>query len=361
MFRAVLKLIKYLVLILLIPLSIEIWLRVQDTYRLRNAQEIKDSSLRATADYKRIIGKSLSDYLRRSLSKGVEYELRPYIVGDFLGQSIKINKYGMRDSETQLKRESKCFRVMGLGDAVMFGWGVSESESYPSLVERQLSSSLGCVDFLNFGTPGFNTSQEVSLYRTKGQYFNPDLLILHFRDDDIGLPMYVSTQILPFSLSKSYALEALCGKLGNNIKSLFEWCESSRKVELVDTLPPEKISLVKKRYYSKTGIEGVQESLVDLAELSKKKNTKILVVFSGASNANKTRVISTAQNLGMHTLDIKPYVEKYIKQINIPNNHEARRRVLCLSSKDCHPSRDGHKIYAEAIKEYILSHHLLNN
>src|SRR5437899_2847355 len=81
----------------------------------------------------------LGDILRLNPDDRVVYELRPGLRGRFVGTDLAINSFGMRSRERSIDKPADVFRIVGLGDSVMFGWGVAEEESYPSILERTLA------------------------------------------------------------------------------------------------------------------------------------------------------------------------------------------------------------------------------
>ena len=55
--------------------------------------------------------------------------LRVAVQGRFL-DAVVINSLGMRDREGCPQKGPETFRVVGLGDSLMFGWGVRQEETF---------------------------------------------------------------------------------------------------------------------------------------------------------------------------------------------------------------------------------------
>ena len=64
------------------------------------------------------------------------YELKPGLDGRFQDQPLKTNSHGMRDREYPREKPDGVVRIAGLGDSVMFGWGVGQGEAYLDVLER---------------------------------------------------------------------------------------------------------------------------------------------------------------------------------------------------------------------------------
>ena len=132
------------------------------------------------------------DLIQLSPNPEFMYSLNPRVVGSFKGFPVAINASGFRGPEIPLQRaDPATLRIVGIGDSVMFGWGVSE----PDALLAQIRTTLGArhpddpaVETLNLGVPGYNTHQEVEFFATRGLTYRPDLVVLLFvgNDDDLA-------------------------------------------------------------------------------------------------------------------------------------------------------------------------------
>ncbi|MBI4651998.1 SGNH/GDSL hydrolase family protein [Candidatus Desantisbacteria bacterium] len=146
--------------------------------------------LRRSVPYKN----SLPDIIQASDVSGMEYELKPNTTSIFEGcgfrlkpTQVVINSYGIRNDEFNLRKQANKFRILAVGDSVVFGWGVEKKESFVYLLEQMLNnrSSLHRFEVLNFGVPGYNLTQEVELVGAKGIILEPDLIIFYITDNDL--------------------------------------------------------------------------------------------------------------------------------------------------------------------------------
>ena len=86
----------------------------------------------------------LGELIVMSPDPGIIYVGRPGIEGTQGGKAVQINRAGWREHEIPFEKPRGAFRVVGIGDSVMFGWGVDEDERYLDVLEARLSGSTGC-------------------------------------------------------------------------------------------------------------------------------------------------------------------------------------------------------------------------
>ena len=77
------------------------------------------------------------------------------------------------------------FKILGLGDSIMYGIGQAKEETYLEQTRRALAGrSTRAVEILNLAVPGFNTMQENAAYKEIEDQIRPDLVIVHYWGDD---------------------------------------------------------------------------------------------------------------------------------------------------------------------------------
>lgn len=100
--------------------------------------------------------------------------------------SIDTNSQGLRDKE--LSHCENCFRILGLGDSFAFGDGVELGQSYLSILERLLDKGGGeRYEVIKAGVIGYSTFNEKLYLEKKGLGYLPDLVIVEFWWDDLGI------------------------------------------------------------------------------------------------------------------------------------------------------------------------------
>lgn len=111
---------------------------------------------------------------RLSEDEALLYELRPGVTatldGPFGDRDISINDHGFRGPAP---RES-AFRIVALGGSNTFGAAVSDGETWPAALERELAD----VQVLNLGVCGYMTRQKVALAERLLPELEPDLVLI---------------------------------------------------------------------------------------------------------------------------------------------------------------------------------------
>lgn len=105
--------------------------------------------------------------------------------------TVCTNSDGLRDREYAVEKPEDVYRIIALGDAVTFGTGVNNSETWPNVLERRLNGRAWTDELpaerfqvLNFGFPAWNTAREVTIFSWKGIRYDPDLVILQYMEND---------------------------------------------------------------------------------------------------------------------------------------------------------------------------------
>ena len=137
----------------------------------------------------------------------VIYELIPSCSALFQGVPCSFNADGYRGPPLPArKREPGSLRIVGLGDSVMFGWGIDEPDCFLRRIERTLRARMPerLVEVVNTGVPGYNTAMEVAAFEHKTLSLRPDVILIDWVGNDADLPNLVATDSSPFDLSRSF-------------------------------------------------------------------------------------------------------------------------------------------------------------
>jgi tetratricopeptide (TPR) repeat protein len=101
---------------------------------------------------------------------------------DFIQSYEQTNSHGQRDRERTLVKPEGVRRVLLLGDSVVEGHGLPESETMSQQLEALYSD--GSTEVLNFGVSAYCTLAEIELLGVKGVRFDPDVVVLVFVEND---------------------------------------------------------------------------------------------------------------------------------------------------------------------------------
>lgn len=124
--------------------------------------------------------------------ESIFYRHKPDITRKYSRANIKFNRYGLRDGEIS-KDKKNAIRLLLLGDSVTFGWGVNQEEIFPEVLEKMLNqNSLNKIEVINSGVGGYNIYQESQYFLTEGIYFNPDMVMLLFANNDFEIKSVIN-------------------------------------------------------------------------------------------------------------------------------------------------------------------------
>jgi len=266
------------------------------------------------------------------------FKFRPNAEGYLIGKYVKINSQGFRDYEYSLDKPDRTYRIAVVGDSITFGWGVSLEDSYPKIIERELNKTKK-VEVLNFGFPGYVSSQELFLIKEKVLAYNPDMIIVgHFLASldkpwnlfDTKTPIPTPIKIFLNEHSCSYNL--LKEKYNNLLN----------RAGVIGELPYKEL-------YNNSEIWSKHVAFFEnLSKISKEKNiTTIVVLLPNWENLNDNYNFIKEDNLlnktiteaGLISLDTFPY----LKGINAQD----------YRIEHVHPNEKGDEKIAEIIVNFI--------
>lgn len=276
----------------------------------------------------------------------IVYELKRKATGTFLGKAFSSNSIGLRDKEFTLEKPANTIRIVGLGDSIMFGWGVEQDESYLKLLESKLQSKHPNQSFevMNFAVPGYNTAMEVATFEHKALAFDPDLVILHFVDNDFGVPLFMQKPKNVFDLTRSFFIDFIKQRLG-----FLESSEQRLQSSSLRHLEGEKRQSVLDQYRPMIGPEGFNRALKKLHSLTQPRGIPVIVLISNAKGRMKQTISTAAARWGFPLVELKPFVDRYMQEHETINTIERRKELFWVSDTDSHPNKLGHQIYSEAL------------
>ena len=130
---------------------------------------------------------SAAEFTVTSRHDELGWELRANVEGTFLGGRFATNSRGLRDDEHPLAKPPGVFRIVGIGDSVMMGWGVAQEEAYLARLETKLAERCAgtpAVETINFGVHGYNAIQQYFVLKDRALAYDPDLIVLGYVGND---------------------------------------------------------------------------------------------------------------------------------------------------------------------------------
>lgn len=289
----------------------------------------------------------LGDLVRPSRLEDVVYELVPDLHVRFLGVPLATSTAGFRDRDYPTAKPSGARRVVGIGDSVMFGWGVADGEDYLSLTETRLAAAGRPVEVLNMAVPGYNSAMEVAALRQRGLAYAPDLVVVGLCGNDAGLPYFLQDPPEPFALDRSFLLdfvrERLAGETdegdasGLVIRPLNAGWRAARS---------GRASQVPPRYAHMVGLAAFRGALEELRALAAKQHFDVLVLYYPNAPPEMREIVAT---VGLPSLNTAGAIRRFL------NDHggDAALSRLRLSARDPHPSAAGHALIAEVLTAHL--------
>jgi lysophospholipase L1-like esterase len=129
---------------------------------------------------------SAPELYRPSDNPRVLFEPRPDFNGFSEGTWVTTNSRGLRERDLPTAKPSGTRRVVFLGDSVTFGAGVRDDEAFPRLLESAVNGSgAGPVETVNTGVVGYNSIQEQARLEQVGLAYQPDVVVLTFVVNDM--------------------------------------------------------------------------------------------------------------------------------------------------------------------------------
>jgi len=116
----------------------------------------------------------------------LKYELTPGATARVWGTRVTINSHGFRGPEPT-PGKFRGYRILLLGDSIVFGNRISFKTTFPYKLQHLLDPERERFEVLNFGVGGYDTLQEVALLQHRGLRYQPDLVVLTYCLNDIGI------------------------------------------------------------------------------------------------------------------------------------------------------------------------------
>ena len=313
-------------------LSLEIALRMTAAHR-----DHKNEKLLRNLDSSRVPKENaavfLRDIIQLSANPSLVYELMPNLSVRFMGGKVKTDTDGFRVTPGSCE-QSEPYTIIGLGDSVMFGWGVNDQETYLTYLGEALADH--CIRIINMAVPGYNTVMEVEALQEKGLAHNPDLVVMHFVDNDLYLPNFIRKKDKHITLTCSYLLAELSRWRGTRIRTR----PFDHLVRISGDVPNE--------YQYMVGVDAYRTAMIRFKELSREHNFKILLLSNWAPPGY---VVDIASEINVPVVDLGEPLQRYSREHGIT---EYQGSILTVSKNDPHYSALAHGIVAQEVYQNLL-------
>lgn len=294
---------------------------------------------------------SLSGLVKASAFPDVVYELKPNVSGTFRGKSLRTNARGLRGArDYAATKPAGTFRIAGIGDSVMFGWGVGEGEPYLEIVERELIARGRPAEVLSFAVPGYNTSLEVAAFEHRALPLAPDLVVLHFVGNDFGLPHFLRRPDAPLSRGVAPSRWLLVELLKMRFTPPSPDDEVDPDLIGHDSnggAPGERYE-ARKQYEGIVGEAAFVKALRHLGDLTRPRGIPVIVLALGGDEGRGKLARETAEANGFTFLNAAAHFYDYLVAHDLQNDRKNWVTVFRIP-RDGHPNALGHRLYAEVL------------
>ena len=279
--------------------------------------------------------------VRLSAQPRIVYELKPNLDVTFKRQRVRTSSSGFRDGELAHARTPNTRRVVGLGDSVMFGWGVGEGECYLEVAEKLLNQGNGPRlrwEILNTAVPGYNTVMEIETLIHRGLAYSPDIVILDIVGNDLDLPKFLHLPEDPWAPSRWLLAELVSNRLnvGDRQRSPgaeLTWVPGPRAQQAgqlaidIDTLPL--------LYRDMVGETAFFNALETLARLSREHDFDVVIMnLSPRPRRWPLEALERGKELGFTIVNLAPWLRRYRREHQAP----ALGPPLTIDPNDPHPT-----------------------
>jgi len=289
--------------------------------------------------------------IRLSSNPRVIYELIPDLSVVFLGQPVTTNSRGFRGKEVTVDKTGRIIRLLGIGDSVMFGWGVRDDEAYLTVLSNMLNETHPQFSWevVNTAVPGYNTVMEVETLKEKGLAYHPDVVLVDFVINDLDLPNFIRKKENYFTLRKSFLRQFVA------------------KLSQADPLPEglthapfdvrgghfeNKPENVPDEYSHMVGKDAFRQAMEELKALGEEHGFIVIVL----SHWDLPVFVKTmCQELGFGSIEVLPVWERYVFEHRVVDPTSAWQ----LSNSDPHPTALGHRVIAKAIFDHLTDQKII--
>lgn len=239
-----------------------------------------------------------------------------------------INMYGFNEKAFPVRSES-LFRILVFGGSVVNGHGVPRAERYSDQLQKKCDQKFGerIIEVLNVACPGYTSFQGKRLFTRVAKKFKPDMVIIHFGENDRTRARYADKEL---GLAKLTGL-LLARFLANNFKI----------VQYLMYMRYDEDSL---KWKTRVLPEDYRDNIAFIDKMAKDKGIKLL--FIKACLEKELR----EEKPGKRYIPLEPYIDLY----GVLAEYKGERHDLVFMDW-AHLRPLGHTLLAERIYSVLFS------
>jgi lysophospholipase L1-like esterase len=232
------------------------------------------------------------------------------------------NRHGFRGREWAIEKPAGTLRIVGLGDSVMFGWGVDVEATYMArlerlLVERQPTPS---CEVINLAVGGYNTVQQVETLEQVGLALRPDVVIVNLVDNDANGIIYTDVRPDAWAFDRSFAHEWFVRRADPRASPTF------------------------------AGLEPFRAALARLERLGREHGIPVLVM-THLHTREIGPLFALARDAGLDTLDLGAATAAHMRDLGLRGYFKSPLSI----PQDGHPSEQHHALLAQDLFDALVS------
>jgi hypothetical protein len=295
----------------------------------------------------------LGRIIRRSADPRLVYELRPNLQVLYEGARLTTNRHGLRGRERDPAQTSGVFRIVGLGDSFMFGFGVADDQTYLARLESRLSGS--GVEVVNLAVPGYNGAMEVRSLELKGLAYAPELVIIEFISNDFDLPNFIWLPRNAWAWDRSFLVDFVRERWARGRRApTAQLVDAPTRGEGATRLLSDP-ARVPPLYAGLVGQEAYVAAMRRLADLSERHGFRV-VLMGWDAIPEEERIRELGRSLGFHVFDLRPTLSRYLRRHGYADYLGS---PLARGTVDAHPTPLGHALIAEWLHTFLADERLL--
>lgn len=272
------------------------------------------------------------------------------------GHHVHFNSLGMRDVEPESPKPDGIFRILVLGDSMVFGQGVAGEDMVGSRLRAMLPSNR--VDVVSAGIPGWNTLEQEQFFLEYGERIAPDLVALvYVANDNEPIDPFQRARHPARSLSESIYRGLLLGSRA------FEWAAYVWRSRIAgpdagsveDASKWQELVAAQGEPFSDEdeGWQASRAALLRLRDAMRARGGDLVVFVFDLGTIDEDapmyrRLAELTRSDALRVVPTRPFFE----------GHDPES-LMVAPGTDPHPNAEGHRLLAEGIAGALMDLQLL--
>lgn len=257
------------------------------------------------------------------------------LFGDRSRDVVNLFNYNNQKAQATLEsRDGNVYTIVFIGDSVTWGQGVLNSETFPHLVERNLSKYRK-VKVITLALPGDNIIDHLEKYLAIKKQINPDLFIFVPCMNDIFVPhqgvssVYESLNQMEIGTIKKDCIDQFSQEFTSDVINN-DWGQYLNKM---------------KEAWSNTSNICVMQRALNI--ISKDKEKTVFLFIDDPNNGSYISLVKQAGFSIIHDIEGEE-IPTYAKYWNRGNSS------FSVSAREGHPNRIAHQMYTDILLMHLL-------